>query len=222
MIILPNSPESPASTVEKTPVKTVPGVEETRPEISEIQRFIQNPSAYFSEIPTFVPDFFQIPEGTTRPSLNSYSTIFGNGSSMSDLPPVVVMNSYDDEDDDDEMEDVPDEEDDDIYEEVEQFDDFDDEFDEDFEDEFDEDYEDLAKIDDEDIEGDDDDVGNTSPRYEEEFDDIDGRTKFIPDGAAMGLNEEVLINDDDIDESDTSDFDDFEDDDPEEFNEFDN
>ena len=70
--------------------------------------------------------------------------------------------------------------------------------------------------------GEDDDVSGISPRYEEEFGDVDIRTKFIQDGAEMGLNEEVLMSEDDLEESDTSDFDDFEDDDAEEFNEYDN
>ncbi len=223
MIILPNSPEMPLSTMENTLATTFPGLEETHRNIPEIDRFFQNPSGYSFEIPASNPDLFHLFEGITDPSGTSSSTFFGCSSFMNDRPPVVINNSYDDEDDEDEIDDVPDEEDDDVYEEVEQFDDFDDEFDEDFEDEFDEDYEDLARIDDEDLEGDDDDAGNTSPRYEEEFDDIDVRTKFIPDGAAIGLNEEVLISEDDIDESDTSDFDDFEDDNSEEdFNEYDN
>ena len=124
--------------------------------------------------------------------------------------------------DNDTIEDIPDEEDEDVYEEVEAFEDFDDDFDEDFEDEFDEDYEELARIDDEEIEGDDEDSANAPSRYEEEFGDVDGQIKFIPDGG-MPLNEEVLLIEDDLDESDTSDYDDFTDDvDGDDFGEYDN
>ncbi len=220
MIILPNSPEMPLFTVEHTPVTALPGINESPLNVTEAE--FSDFNADIREIVISTSDFFQFPELRPRSSEGCFAPVFGDGFSLNDLPPAVITNSYDDDDDDDDMDDVPDEEDDDIYEEVEQFEDFDDEFDEDFEDEFDEDYEDLARIDDEEIEGEDDDVSGISPRYEEEFGDVDIRTKFIPDGAEMGLNEEVLISEDDLEESDTSDFDDFEDDDAEEFNEYDN
>ncbi|MDO4629939.1 MAG: hypothetical protein Q4C70_12220, partial [Planctomycetia bacterium] len=84
---------------------------------------------------------------------------------------------------------------------------------EDFEDEFDEDYEDLAKIDDEDLEDElDDDTNGTPARYEEEFGDIDGQTRFIPDGAEMELSEEILLGDDDLSGNAGSNFNEFDDD----------
>ncbi|MCR5164931.1 MAG: hypothetical protein K6C40_12995 [Thermoguttaceae bacterium] len=51
---------------------------------------------------------------------------------------------------------------------------------------------------------------------------MDGQIKFIPDGG-MPLNEEVLMIEDDLDESDASDYDDFTDDvDGDDFGEYDN
>ena len=75
---------------------------------------------------------------------------------------------------------------------------------------------------DEEIEGEDEDSANAPSRYEEEFGDVDGQIKFIPDGG-MPLNEEVLMIEDDLDDSDASDFDDFTDDvDGDDFGEYDN
>ncbi|MBR0193061.1 MAG: hypothetical protein IJQ31_13460 [Thermoguttaceae bacterium] len=161
---------------------------------------------------------------------NFYPQTSGNVLTLTDMPPLIVTNSYDDDNDkdndndndDDNIEDIPDEEDDDVFEEVETFEDFDDDFDEDFEDEFDEDYEELARIDDEDIEDEDEDSASTPSRYEEEFGDVDGQIKFIPDGGDMPLNEEVLMIEDDLDDSDASDFDDYTDDDSDDFGEYDN
>lgn len=169
-----------------------------------------------TDVPVFAPIFGENPTFGMVPS-------FGNPLAQTDVPPLVITNSFDDEEDDDDMDEVPDEEDEDVYEEVETFDDFDDDFDEDFEDEFDEDYEDLAKIDEEEVDAEEEDATGTPARYEEEFGDVDGQTKFIPDGAEITLNEEVLISEDELEESDTSEFDDFEEDEEnEQFDEFDN
>lgn len=156
---------------------------------------------------------------------------WGVASSVTDVPSVVITNSYDDEDknedDDDDLDETVDD-DDDVYEEVESFEDFDDEFDEDFEDEFDEDYEDLDKIDDEDLDAEIEEENggdsNAPVRYEEEFDDVDGQTKFIPDNPELGLPAEVIMPDElEETEDTTTDFDEFDDDEnDEEFNEFDN
>ena len=138
----------------------------------------------------------------------------GLGLAVRDLPQFVITNSYDDDEDDEGMDDLSDGDDEDIYEEVESYADFDDDFDDDFEDEFDEDYEDLARVDDEDGDGEDDELGTTSTRYEEEFGDVDSQTKFLPD------NEETII--DEIDVSGASVFNDFDDDEENgAFNEYD-
>jgi len=218
MNILINSPEAPTNPVTLSPVWTFPTSgfmpllsPEWNPE-SENENQEVDPAA---EPDPNQENIFSFP--------NPFLPADGNILTLTDSPQLIITNSFDDEDEDDEMEDVPDEEDDDVYEEVEAFEDFDDDFDEDFEDEFDEDYEELARIDDEDIEDEDEDSANAPSRYEEEFGDVDGQAKFIPDGGDMPLNEEVLLSEDDLDESDASDFDDFADDDEgEEFNEFDN
>ncbi|MDO4575825.1 MAG: hypothetical protein Q4D98_11490 [Planctomycetia bacterium] len=133
--------------------------------------------------------------------------------------PPIVTDSYDDEDedvDDDDLDedDIPD---DDVFEDEDTYEDFDDDFDEDFEDEFDEDYEDLDKIDDDEEE----EVGD-EPAYEEEFGDVDGETKFIPEGGELGLSEEILLPEDDIEEVvPTPEFDEFDDDADEGFEDFD-
>lgn len=221
MIILPSMPEFPVKPESFSPVwpsdpdgfTPLSAPDQTLENANDEDALVAEPAQ---------EDFFSLPD------LNS--TLSGNVFTLTDTPPLIVTNSYDDdndkdrdnEDNDDSIEDIPDEEDEDVFEEVETFEDFDDDFDEDFEDEFDEDYEELARIDDEDIEDEDEDSANAPSRYEEEFGDVDGQIKFIPDGG-MPLNEEVLLIEDDLDESDTSDYDDFTDDvDGDDFGEYDN
>lgn len=135
--------------------------------------------------------------------------------------PFVITNSFDDDDEDSDLDEVQPEDDEDVYEEVETFEDFDDDFDEDFEDEFDEDYEDLDKLDDDEaiereIAAEDAEAG----RFEEDFGDVDGRAHFIPDGT---LSEEILLPEEELSDvvpdADFSEFDDEEEE--EEFNDFD-
>ncbi|MDO4571530.1 MAG: hypothetical protein Q4D38_14190 [Planctomycetia bacterium] len=155
--------------------------------------------------------------GACVPSLDREPLIptWGSLSFLGDEALPFVFNSFDDDEDDD-LDEVPDEDDEDIYKEVETYEDFDDDFDEDFEDEFDEDYEDIDKIDEEEIEQ---EIGDEPAiPTEEEFGDIGGKITFIPDGAELGLSEEILIVEDDIEEVD-GDFVDFEDED-EEFSDF--
>ena len=144
----------------------------------------------------------------------------GNSGTLSDnlffrdVPPAVVTNSFDDDEDDDDLDEIPD---DDTFEDEDTYEDFD----EDFEDEFDEDYDDLDKIEEEDfdeeIEEDSDEIPDG---FEEEFGDVDGEVKFLPEGADLSLAEEILLPEDDIiEEVVTEDFEDFseDDDDVEEF-----
>lgn len=220
MIILPNLPEKPVKSETFSSIWThvAPGYMPLLTPDSNRENEKDIPETEPSQ-----EDFFSLPD--------FISPLSGNVFTLSDVPPLIVTNSYDDDNDkdndnddnDDNLQDIPDEEDDDVFEEVETYDDFDDDFDEDFEDEFDEDYEELARIDDEDIEDEDEDSASTPSRYEEEFGDVDGQIKFIPDSGDMPLNEEVLLIEDDMDDSDASDFDDYTDDDEgEDFNEFDN
>lgn len=208
MIILPNFSEILTIPVEKVPFSNSPSENKPIPAESGAESSSTEPS--------MVPVPFSVVGMPTQ-----IETLTENGAifpvlempSVSDLPPIVITDSFDDDDDDDDMDDVPDDDDEDIYEEVEAFEDFDDDFDEDFEDEFDEDYEDLAKIDDEDLEDElDDDTNGTPARYEEEFGDIDGQTRFIPDGAEMELSEEILLGDDDLSGNAGSNFNEFDDD----------
>lgn len=219
MIILPSLPEKPMNSEASSQIWThvTPGfmpLPDTDPNMDNDEEAPKAEPA--QEGFTSFPDFI--------------SPLSGNVFTLTDVPPLIVTNSYDDDNDkdsdndsdDDTIEDIPDEEDDDVFEEVETFEDFDDDFDEDFEDEFDEDYEELARIDDEDIEDEDEDSASTPSRYEEEFGDVDGQIKFIPDSGDMPLNEEVLMIEDDLDETDASDFDDYTDDDSDDFSEYDN
>ena len=221
MIIMPSIPETPVNPETLSPVWPLetPGFMP----LSAPESTLENANENEEDAPETDPaqeDFSPFP--------NIFSPAGGNIFTLTDAPQLVITNSYDDDenqddnDDNDVIEDIPDEEDEDVFEEVEAFEDFDDDFDEDFEDEFDEDYEELARIDDEEIEGEDEDSANAPSRYEEEFGDVDGQIKFIPDGG-MPLNEEVLLIEDDLDEGDTSDYDDFTDDvDGDDFGEYDN
>ncbi len=238
MKILPNFPETQTHRTENQPAVPELGVlfpfDAWMPYSAGLQEFVARPIFFpgleneFSGnlMPASVPAWLMPDSGLEfLPQIGTPETLFsGDASEMAwdsesgftvrDLPPFVVTNSYDDEEDDEGMDDLSDGDDEDIYEEVESYADFDDDFDEDFEDEFDEDYEDLARIDDEDGDGDEDELGTTSTRYEEEFGDVDSQTKFLPD------NEETII--DEIDEPESSVFNDFGDDEENEaFNEYD-
>lgn len=238
MKILPNFPETQTHRTENQPAVPELGVlfpfDAWMPSSAGLQEFVVRPLFFpgleneFSGnlMPASVPAWLMPDSGSgSLPQIGTQEPVFSGAASgtawdleagftVRDLPPFVVTNSYDDEEDDEGMDDLSDGDDEDIYEEVESYADFDDDFDDDFEDEFDEDYEDLARIDDEDGDGDEDELGTTSTRYEEEFGDVDSQTKFLPD------NEETII--DEIDESESSVFNDFGDDEENEaFNEYD-
>lgn len=131
-----------------------------------------------------------------------------------DIPLTIVTNSFDDDDDDDDLDEIPD---DDTFEDEDTYEDFDDNFDEDFEDEFDEDYEDLDKIEEDDFDEETEENPDEIPEgFEEEFGDVDGEVKFLPEGAELSLAEEILLPEDDIiEEVVTEDFEEFSEDDDE-------